>query len=68
VDESCVTLGYSIIGDIASDREGKYERIHDIMKKVADRNDLKFNKDVKLLTIGQSLDLKNYFESHLNMT
>ena len=28
----CTTVGYSIIGDEASDKAGKYSMIHDLMK------------------------------------
>jgi len=30
--EGCTTVGYSIIGDEASDKAGKYSMIHDLMK------------------------------------
>jgi hypothetical protein len=40
--EPCVTVGYSIIGDKRNERNNEYDRIHDLMKIVAVRNDLEF--------------------------
>ena len=66
--EPCVTVGYGIIGDKRNERNNEYERYHDLMRIVANRNDLEYGKDVKLLTIGKSNDLKNYLISHMNQT
>jgi hypothetical protein len=34
------------------------------MRTVANNNDLEYGKDVKLLTVGKSYDLKNYLLTH----
>mmetsp|Transcript_9174 Transcript_9174/g.6927 ORF Transcript_9174/g.6927 Transcript_9174/m.6927 type:complete len:93 (+) Transcript_9174:348-626(+) len=47
-DPSCVTIGYSIIGDDSQE----YQWIHDIMREVANEHHLLFNKDVKLSAVG----------------
>jgi len=38
------------------------------MRIVAERNDLEFGKDVRPLTVGKSVDLKNYLMDNQNMT
>lgn len=38
------------------------------MKVVSDKNDLDYGNDVKLLTVGQSVDLKEYFLANKNRT
>lgn len=38
------------------------------MKIVANENELEYEKDVKLLTVGKSVDLKNYLMANSNKT
>ena len=38
------------------------------MKVVAQKNDMKYETDVKLLTVGQSSNFKDYILKHMNMT
>ena len=39
-----------------------------MMRIVADKNELEYGKDVKLLTVGNSNDLKIYFNNNPNTT
>lgn len=55
-----MTIGYSIVGNKAKDKRGDYKHIHDLMRIVANENELDYGKDVKPLTVGKSVDLKNY--------
>ena len=57
-NSECATVGYSIIGD--PQKNTSYAYIHDIMKVVAEKNDMEVGSDVKLLTIGKSSDFKEY--------
>ena len=47
----------------------EYEYIHDIMRNLATGNDLTFNKDVRLLTSGPSVQpFYDYISNNENMT
>lgn len=39
-----------------------------MMRTVAERNDLDFGKDVKLLSVGKSTELRDYLKNNPNMT
>lgn len=69
VGMNCISIGYSIIGD--SDpkvQEQKYTWIDEIMRNVAGRNNLVFQKDVKKLTVGPVKSFTNYLENNPNQT
>lgn len=66
---NCVSIGYSIIGDSDPQvQETKYTWIDQIMKSVAQKSDLVFEKDVKKLTVGHVKDFFNYLENNPNST
>ena len=68
-DSDCLTVGYSIIGDpsaVGSDDQFAY--INEIMKNLATDNQLLFNKDVKLLSIGSVDMFYDYINNNQNMT
>jgi hypothetical protein len=52
--QNCVTVGYSIVGNPDLAIQDEYKWIDDIMKKVATKNNLIFQKDVKKLTVGEA--------------
>lgn len=39
-----------------------------MMRILAERNELEYGKDVKMLSVGQSIDLKHYLNAHPNET
>jgi hypothetical protein len=54
IDEECVTIGYSIIGDPTMNhtKGTQYEMYHNIMERVARMNGFKLGKDVKSISVG----------------
>lgn len=62
----CVTIGYSIIGDASKQEE--YSWIDDIMKSVAETNDLEYREDVKKMTVGSTHNFFQYIEVNPNTT
>jgi len=68
VDEPCISIGYSIIGDTSDIDDPKYARYHQMMGHVAEYNEMQPGKDVKPITAGKSKDINSYFEAHPNST
>jgi len=53
LNDGCISIGYSIIGDPEISLPNKnYKWIDSIMEQVARDNDLKFDLDVRRLTVG----------------
>ena len=53
LNDGCISIGYSIIGDPEISLSDKnYKWIDSIMEQVARDNDLKFDLDVRRLTVG----------------
>lgn len=46
----------------------QYSRYHDLMKIYAKQNDFEYGKDIKALTVGNSIDMQNYLTDNLNKT
>lgn len=64
-DPDCLTLGYSIIGQPGED----YEWVNDVMRYLANDNQLLYGKDVKLLHVGPGVDeFYSYLNNNPNMT
>jgi hypothetical protein len=63
---NCITIGYSIIGDPALQEE--YSWIDDIMKNVANTNNMEYHQDVKKLTVGSVQTFFRYLELNPNST
>lgn len=63
---SCVTIGYSIIGDPT--KQDEYSWIDDIMKSVAISNKMEYREDVKKQTVGTTKNFFNYLEINPNVT
>jgi len=66
-DPDCLTIGYSIIGDPFAQTE-EYAYINQIMQHVANDNQLEFNKDVKLISVGSVELYYEYIKNNPNMT
>lgn len=66
--ESCVTVGYSIIGESDPEKQDQYNWIDEIMEYVAIQNNFEFNKDVKKLTVGPPDRFIDYFKVNDNTT
>ena len=60
--DNCVSLGYFIVGE-------EKEWIHNIMKKLAYKNNLEFNKDIKnILNTKNQTEIIEYTNTHKNQT
>lgn len=64
--ENCVTIGYSIIGDPKKQEE--YSWIDDIMKSVANSNNMEYREDVKKMTVGTTQNFFHYLKLNPNST
>ena len=64
---NCISIGYSIIGDEDPTFQSKnYAWIDEIMRNVAEKNNLEFEKDVKKLSVGSVDTFFNYIEDNPN--
>lgn len=67
-DHNCLTIGYEIKSktlDIPDESKKYYE---DIMRYVAESNNLEFGKDVSLVTFGKNSNISDYLWNHKNLT
>ena len=62
--DDCVTVGFGIVGDSPDPKNAEYDWIFHTMKYFAEANGLKYDQDVKLLTLGTPRDFKEYLDDN----
>lgn len=66
---NCISIGYSIIGDTDPKVQShEYTWIDNIMRNVAVKNSLMFEKDVKKISVGKLESFFNYLNNNPNQT
>lgn len=65
-NKPCTSINYSILGDPTPQNEPKHNRIHNLMKYVAERNNFEYGKDVKHVDNRSPKAVSEYFDSHKN--
>lgn len=67
-DHDCITIGYEIKSKTLDIPDEAKEYYNDIMKYVAEANELEFGKDVSLVSFGKNANISNYLWNHKNLT